>query len=62
MWSLVGRPWWHMIPFFNCCRFTFRLMPLADNELLYRPYTLGELHDVRVLPVLLHAVGQQLVW
>lgn len=30
----------------NCCRYTFRLMPLVDNELLYRPYTLGELYDV----------------
>jgi hypothetical protein len=28
------------------CRYTFRLMPLVDNELLYRPYTLGELYDV----------------
>ena len=29
-----------------CRRCTFRLMPLVDNELLYRPYTLGELYDV----------------
>lgn len=36
------------------CRYTFRLMPLVDNELLYRPYTLGELYDVSTVLRLLH--------